>query len=335
MKKHITIPIFIPGYGCLNDCVFCNQKSITGVSKNPSSDEVREIIKTWLTSVKIGETEVEIAFFGGNFLGLSTNVQKDYLSIAEDFVKQGKISSIRFSTRPDTISENSLNAISNFSVKTIEIGVQSMDDEVLYLSGRGHTSKDSEKAAKLILQFGYTLGMQMMVGLPADTPRKSLNTALAIIKAGASQTRIYPVLVIKNTALESLYNQKKYLPLSVNDAVKQVAPLVDLFNKNQVKILKVGLHPSEAYAEGKDLIAGPYHPSFHELVLSEIWKQRFEKELLPNSLHEIEIRVNSKEINHAIGYNGSNRNWIKTQFKKVVFASDDTIPAEQFIIKPI
>ncbi len=335
MKKHITIPIFIPGYGCSNDCVFCNQKSITGVSKNPSSDEVCEIIKTWLSSINIAETEVEIAFFGGNFLGLSTKIQREYLSIAEKFVKQGKISSIRFSSRPDTITENSLNAISDFSVKTIEIGVQSMDDEVLCLSGRGHTSKDSEKAAKLILKFGYTLGMQMMVGLPGDNPQKSLNTALAIIKAGASQSRIYPVLVIKNTALETLYHQNKYSPLSINDAVKQVAPLVDLFKKNQVKILKVGLHPSEAYAEGKDLIAGPYHPSFHELVLSEIWKQRLEKELIPNSLHEFEIRVNSKEINHAIGYNGSNRNWIKMQFKKVVFTSDNNIPIEQFIIKPI
>lgn len=335
MKKHITIPIFIPGYGCSNDCVFCNQKSITGVSKNPSSDEVCEIIKTWLSSINIAETEVEIAFFGGNFLGLSTKVQKDYLTIAEDFVKQGKVSSIRFSTRPDTITEMSLKAISDFSVKTIEIGVQSMDDEVLYLSGRGHTSNDSEKAAKLILQYGYTLGMQMMVGLPGDNPQKSLNTALAIIKAGASQTRIYPVLVIKNTTLETLFHQKKYSPLSINDAVKQVVPLVDLFKKNLVKILKVGLHPSEAYAEGKDLIAGPYHPSFHELVLSEIWKQRFEKNLIPNSLHEIEIIANSKEINHAIGYNGSNRNWLKTQCKKVIFTSDDSIPVEQFILKQI
>lgn len=335
MKKHVTIPIFLPQYGCINDCVFCNQKSITGKSKNPNIHEVHNIIETWLTSIKASETEVEIAFFGGNFLGLSPKVQIDYLSVAEEFVKQGKISSIRFSTRPDTINEKSLNRISDFSVKTIEIGVQSMDDDVLTASGRGHSSESSIVAAKLIIQYGYQLGMQMMVGLPMDSIEKAYHTAEKIIELGASQTRIYPVLVLKNTPLESLYEQKKYAPLSLIDAVLQVAPLVELFKKNQVKILKVGLHPSEAYAEGKDLIAGPYHPSFHELVLSEIWKQRFEREILTISIPQFEIRVHPSEINHAIGYKGANRNWLKTRFKKVVFVSDESILKEKFTIKPI
>ncbi len=332
MKKHISIPIFIPGYGCTNDCVFCNQKTITGVAKNPSSAEVYKLIETWLTSVDTTKTKVEIAFFGGNFLGISKKSQNDYLTIAEEFVKQKKVSSIRFSTRPDTITAENLDNISNFSVKTIEIGVQSMDDEVLTASGRGHSAQDSENATKLILQYGFTLGMQTMVGLPLDNAKKSLFTAKKIIELGAKETRIYPVLVIKNTELESLYHKGLYTPLSIEEAILQVAPIVLLFNQNNVKILKVGLHPSEAYAEGKDLIAGPYHPSFHELVLSEIWKQRIQKALLNNSNKQIKILVHPKDINYAIGYGGSNRNWLKNQFDKVVFVSDENIYPDKFTI---
>ena len=325
MKKHVSIPIFLPQYGCVNSCVFCNQNTITGKTQNPSVEEIKQTIETWLTSIDKNSTYVEIAFFGGNFLGLSEKNQIEYLSIAQKYIDSQKVDSIRFSTRPDTVSEKSLSVLTPFSVKNIEIGVQSMDDEVLAKAGRGHTAQDSVNAALLINDKGYRLGMQMMVGLPGDDDEKSLNTAREIVNCGAVQTRIYPVLVLKNTELANLFLSQKYQALSIEQAIQRCAPIVSVFEDNNVKILKMGLHPSEAYASDKELLAGPYHPSFYQLVLSKIWKDKILQNIDSQSYNDITVEVHPQNINYAIGYQSENRNYLKLLYKNIRFLSNDSI----------
>lgn len=329
MKKHISIPIFLPQCGCVNNCVFCNQKTITGKTGNPSLEETTNTIDTWLTSVEQSKTYVEIAFFGGNFLGLPKSNQIDYLSLAQSYIDKGLVDSIRFSTRPDTISEESLLNLFHFSVKNIEIGVQSMDDEVLNQAGRGHTAEDSIKAAKLINEMGYQLGMQMMVGLPGDDDEKSMQTARKIAECQAIQTRIYPVLVLKNTDLADLFIAKKYKPLSIDEAIGRCVPLVEIFNQNKIKILKLGLHPSESFTSDKELLAGPYHPSFYQLVLSKIWRNKIIQVINNQKFNHLKIAVHSKNINYAIGYNSENRNYFKTLCTNLSFESNDNIDADK------
>lgn len=329
MKKHISIPIFLPQYGCVNNCVFCNQKTITGKKGNPSINEAKKTIETWLSSIDKSQTYVEIAFFGGNFLGLPESKQFEYLSLAQNYIDQGIVDSIRFSTRPDTISESSLSNLSPFSVKNIEIGVQSMNDKVLNLAGRGHTAKDSIKAAKLINKMGYQLGMQMMVGLPGDDDEKSLQTAQKIVECKAVQTRIYPVLVLKNTELADLFIAKKYNPLSIEAAIDRCIPIVEIFNQNKIKILKLGLHPSESFTSDKELLAGPYHPSFYQLVLSKIWRNKILQNFDQQNFNHLKIAVHSKNINYAIGYNSENRNYIKSLCNSLTFESNDEIPIDK------
>lgn len=329
MKKHISIPIFLPHYGCVNNCVFCNQKTITGKTGNPSLEEATKTIDTWLTSIDKSKTYVKIAFFGGNFLGLPESNQIDYLSLAQSYIDKGVVDSIRFSTRPDTIREKSLSKLSPFSVKNIEIGVQSMDDEVLNQAGRGHTVEDSIKAAKLINEMGYQLGMQMMVGLPGDDDEKSLQTAQKIAECKAVQTRIYPVLVLKNTDLADLFIAGKYKPLSIEEAIDRCVPLVEIFNQNKIKILKLGLHPSESFTSDKELLAGPYHPSFYQLVFSKIWRNKIVQIINNQKLNHLKIAVHSKNINYAIGYNSDNRNYFKTLCNNLTFESNDNIDIDK------
>ena len=329
MKKHVSIPIFLPQYGCVNSCIFCNQNTITGKAKNPSLDEIKQTIETWLTSIDKNSTYVEIAFFGGNFLGLSEKNQIEYLSIAQNYIDNQKVDSIRFSTRPDTVSEKSLSVLTPFLVKNIEIGVQSMDDEVLKKANRGHTAQDSTNAAFLIKEKGYRLGMQMMVGLPGDDDEKSLLTAQKIVKCGAMQTRIYPVLVLKNTELANLFLTQKYQALSIEQAIQRCIPMVELFEENKIKILKLGLHPSEAYASNKELLAGPYHPSFYQLVLSKMWRNKILQNIDNHNVGGFQIEVHSQNINYAIGYQSENRNYLKSLYKNISFLSNDAISKDK------
>lgn len=336
MKKHVNIPIFLPQYGCANDCIFCNQKTITGKKGNPTIEEVKDTIDLHLKTTNREKTEVQIAFFGGNFLGLPQSQQKAYLSVAQGYIDCGFVDSIRFSTRPDSISENSLDFIKAFTVKNIELGMQSMDDEVLLKAGRGHTASETVEATKLILKNGYILGLQMMLGLPGDNFGKLMQTAKNIVDLGASETRIYPVLVLKETHLEELYRRGLFQPLSIEESVEMVAKLVEFFNENNIKILKVGLHPSEAYTSEKELVAGPYHPSFYELVLTQIWKDRLKKELKTFNIEDnVLIRANKFEINSIVGHKSSNKIWLKENYPNACIKLDESFSKNEIVIEKI
>ena len=317
--RHNTIPVFIPEEACPNQCVFCNQHRIAGAECAPTVEEVVSKVNTHLLTIPAGG-EVEIGFFGGNFTGIPIKEQQAYLECVQPYIKSGRVHGIRLSTRPDYINKDILEFLKLYKVTSIELGAQSLDDEVLKLAGRGHTALQVQEAAKLIKENGYNLGLQMMIGLPGDTAEKSIFTAEEIIRLGADCTRIYPTLVIKNTELEQLYIDGKYQPLSLDEAISRVADLVPLFIEANVKILRIGLHPSEGLLDRTSLVAGPFEVAFGEMVFSEIWKRQFDTMVFPNGKRNLlTLTVANGMRNPAIGYKAMNKAMFLESFRKVAF----------------
>lgn len=317
--RHYTIPVFIPEEACPNQCVFCNQHRIAGAECAPSVEEVMRKINAHLLTIP-AEGEVEIGFFGGNFTGIPQAEQLAYLGSVQGFIDSGRVQGIRLSTRPDYITPEILNFLKQFHVTSIELGAQSLDDEVLKLAGRGHTANQVAIASQLIRDHGFNLGLQMMIGLPGDSPEKSMHTAKEIIRLGAVSTRIYPTLVIKNTELEQLYLDGKYTPLTLSEAIEQVADIVPLFVDADVKILRIGLHPSEGLLDRSSLVAGPFEVAFGEMVFSRIWNSKLSNVVYPNGKrNQLIITVANGMRNPAIGYKAINKNLLLESFRKVIF----------------
>ncbi len=329
IKKHINIPIFIPELACPFQCIYCNQRKISGQFKVPKPKEINRIIDEYLSTVFTYGTDVEVAFFGGSFTGLDLKDQEKYLKQVQPYIANGRISGIRVSTRPDYINSEILALLKAYHVRTLELGAQSMDDNVLKLSKRGHTAEDTVNASSLISEAGFSLGLQMMIGLPGDTLEKSVFTANEIIRLGADNTRIYPALVIRETKLEELYYQKKYMPLTLDEAVHWTQKLLKIFNAGNVTVLRIGLHPSEGLLSGKDLVAGPFHPSFRELVLTEIWSELFQP-LTKLSGKRIEINVAPDQVNYAVGYHGKNKKSLYKYYNNIRFNADPDLTKMEF-----
>jgi histone acetyltransferase (RNA polymerase elongator complex component) len=330
--KHFSIPIFIPELACPNRCIYCDQQKISGINKEFSIEEIIQIIENHLKTIPDKDTEIEVGFFGGSFTGIPDEKQRIYLQSIQPYIKKGVIKSIRLSTRPDYIDSAKLNLLKKYHVKTIELGAQSLDDEVLKLSARGHSVADVKNASKLILENGFDLGLQMMIGLPGDTPEKSIETAKKIIEFGASNTRIYPTIVIKGTKLEHAFLKNEYKALSINETVGIIKEIIPLFEKSNVKIIRIGLHPSEAL-NGDAYVAGPLHPSIRELVETEIWKDMllaYTKKTLNNDT--ISITVSPKAFNYAIGYQATNKRILEKYYKKVIFLKDNQLQKREFYV---
>ncbi len=337
--KHYTIPVFTPETACPFRCVFCNQQKISGHTQSPDFQEVTDIVRKHLSSFKASEKHVEVGFFGGTFTGIPADIQENYLKAVQPFLDAGEVHGIRLSTRPDYINREVLARLKKYRVTTIELGAQSLDDRVLQAARRGHTVKQVEEAAALIRAAGFDLGLQMMIGLPGDTLEKALTTAQKIIDLGASNTRIYPTLVIKETGLYQWYRQGKYKPLSVEEAVAWSKQLLLLFEKSDIRVIRLGLHPSAGLLDGSEWVAGPFHPSFRELVLTEIWYDLLvplgKKGMAQASAcaMNIEIKVPSKEINYAVGYGGKNKKMLQEYFREVKFTPDPHLYARNFKVK--
>lgn len=321
--KFFTIPIFVPELACPNRCVFCNQHTISGCHSQPDSSEVTSVIESRLATIydnaqRYDELHVEIGFFGGNFTGIDEYLQRDYLSIAYAYLEAGRVHGIRLSTRPDYITIDSIRLLQEYGVTTIELGAQSLDEAVLTLSGRGHTANDIERASNLILKNGFELGLQMMTGLPGDTPDKAIETAHKIVALGAGCTRIYPTMVIRGTELEKLWRAGNYHPQSLEDAIDLTARLMEVFEQSNVNVIRVGLHPSEDLIQGGELLAGPFHVSFRQLAETRRWKNRLTS-YTPCSDGTLTVVVPVGQMGSAIGYNGSNRDFLEQKFSKVLF----------------
>lgn len=330
--KHFNIPVFIPHIGCPFDCVFCNQKHITGVMKNVTQEQIKDIIERHLETIA-KDAYKEIAFFGGSFTGIDENLREIYLKTAYEYVKSGDVSGIRISTRPDYIDEHILNQLSEFGVKVIELGVQSMDEEVLEASGRGHSPEDVKRASKLIKDFGFSLGLQMMTGLPKDTDEKSLKTADEIISLKPDCVRIYPTLVIKDTRLEEMFESGEYKPQSLENAVGLSAKLLRKFNKEHIRVIRIALMTTDEISPGGKLVAGPFHSAFRELAESRIYYEDIGAELKEKTGKKIEIAVNPSEISKAIGNKRCNIKKFKEDFgMDIIVKGDNFIKPGEFKI---
>ncbi|MBQ8254826.1 MAG: radical SAM protein [Clostridia bacterium] len=304
-KKHINIPIFIPHLGCPNDCAFCNQRSISGRTHFDIWDVRRQIEDALSTA---GERESEIAFFGGSFTGIDRSLMTSLLDIAEEYVKAGKVGSIRLSTRPDYVDEEILDILGKYSVKTIELGIQSASDKVLTASKRGHALSDTVNACKLIRERGFNLVGQMMIGLPSSDEKSEIETAKLICELGASEARIYPIVILKNTHLVTMVENGEYTPLTESELVSRSASVLSVFRENGVKVLRIGLHSGTELNSGDEIACGYYHPAMGELVEGELYFRELEKRITAlESPKTVTVTVPRGDLSKAIGQNGRNR----------------------------
>ncbi len=312
MSRQYVIPIFVPHLGCPNDCIFCNQKSISGQMKQITEDEVEKIIEEFLNSFKEEKLYTEIAFFGGSFTGIDIDLQEKLLKIAYKYVKDKKVDGIRVSTRPDYIDKEKLKLLKKYGVKTIELGVQSTNDYILKKSKRGHNFEDVKKASKLIRRYGFTLGHQMMIGLPESTWLDELNTARDLAKLKPKIVRLYPVLVIKGTELEKEFVKGEYEPITLDQAVERCKELYYFFDKKKITVIRMGLQNTDIISNPENLnsqvVAGPYHEAFGQLVEDSIWYDRilFAIKKVNTKVAEVEIEVNPNDVNNIIGHKKEN-----------------------------
>lgn len=301
MKKHYIIPIFVPHKGCPHDCIFCNQKKITGQTETVDASFVENEIHKYLETIPGGDRIVEVSFFGGSFTGIPINEQIELLTPAKKALDEGLIDAIRLSTRPDYIDENILDMLKKYGASIIELGVQSLDKEVLLLSNRGHTVEDVYKASRLIKEWGFTLGLQMMVGLPGDTIEKDIYTAREFIKIAPNMVRIYPALVVKDTYMEYMYKKGEYTPLSVDEAVDITSRLYLEFTAYDINIIRIGLQPTESISLGGDIVSGPFHPSFRELVESKILNDMMVYLFNSQKSSNVEFAIHSRSLSKLYG----------------------------------
>ncbi len=265
MAKFKIIPIFVPHKGCPHQCSFCNQKHITGQLEEVTATSAEETIEKFLSTIDTDKFRTEIAFYGGSFTAIDTEMQNSLLDVAYRYLKSGVVKGIRLSTRPDCISYGILDNLKDHGVTEIELGVQSMCDEVLSANERGHTADDVVNAVSLIRKYDFSLGLQQMTGLFKDTFENDIYTAERIASLRPDFVRIYPTLVFNNTRLAEYYASGEYVPHTVGEAVRLCSELKKIYDKNGIKIIRLGLLMSENEAKN-NFIAGPYHPRFRELV---------------------------------------------------------------------
>jgi len=278
--RPLIIPVFIPHLGCPHRCVFCDQTSITGHENgNVSPQQVRDRIAEFLGFEVRHRGPVEVAFYGGNFLGLPMSHRESILDVAQGFVENGKASGIRFSTRPDTVTGESLKSLACYTVCVVEVGAQSMDDAVLTLSRRGHTAEDTEKAVETLKSHGLSTGVQIMPGLPGDTLESMIETGRSVAELNPDFVRIYPTVVVKNTVLEKWYLSGQFKPLALAEAVEITRQLYLLFETQGISVIRMGLQTTRSLQEPGAVVAGPFHPAFGHLVHSAVFLDRAVKAL--------------------------------------------------------
>ncbi len=311
--RHCNIPIFVPHTGCPHDCAFCNQKKITGQSTTTTPETAREIIEEHLKTAE-ADSEVQIAFFGGSFTGIPEEEQRNLLEVANKYIKDGKVTGIRISTRPDYISKNILDMLGGYGVTSIELGVQSMCDEVLIANNRGHTAKDVTNAAGLIREYDFELGLQMMTGLYGSTPERDMETGRKIAELMPDTVRIYPTVVLGGTRLEALLEEGKYIPPSLDDTVELCSFLYELFAEKNIRVIRMGLQATDIICEKGEIKAGAYHSAFGELALSRIERRRLEELAKNCNSDSLTVYVSKNMISKTVGNKRENIKFIEEKY---------------------
>ena len=311
----MIIPFFIPHSGCPHQCVFCNQKNITGQKQPVAPSSIPGTIDAYLTTAP-EKAPVQVAFYGGSFTALPQETQKTYLEAVRPFIDSGRIESIRLSTRPDCISADILELLLAGRVRTVELGAQSLDDRVLLLSGRGHRAEDTVRAVAMLKDFGMETGVQLMPGLPGDSETIFSETVARVIALRPSFVRLYPALVIKGTPLAELYREGRYKPLSLDEATDRCSDALRKFAGAGIGVIRIGLQPTEELEKPGTILAGPYHPAFRQLVESSLLLGKM-KELLegprpPDAA--VTFFVHPRDLSAAVGQKRSNIAALKSQY---------------------
>ncbi len=304
--KHSNISIFVPHIGCPNQCSFCNQVHITGQGGKPSAESVHRDVAVAKASKNYNPQNTEIAFFGGSFTAIDSDYRRELLQAAAEYVKKGDVCGIRISTRPDAIDNGILEELKQYGVTAIELGAQSMDNEVLRSNRRGHSREAVINASRLIKAHGFSLGLQMMTGLFGDNNQKALDTARALAELTPDTIRIYPTIVLEGTYLCELYRRGEYTPQSVEEAVDLCSQLLPIFKAKNIKVIRLGLHSLDEAA----YVAGPWHPAFGELVESRSYRITAENMLKKHKNGSYTIFVNEKEISKLVGQHRSNLEYL-------------------------
>lgn len=314
-KNHYVIPIFVPHEGCPHQCVFCNQNIITGSLAKVDADFVNTTVTEYLKTMNHNDSIIEISFYGGTFTAIPISKQNELLEVALKYKRENAIDFIRLSTRPDYINDGILQNLKDYSVDIIELGVQSMDNEVLLKSGRGHTEEDVEKASILIKKYGFTLGHQIMPGLPGDNFHKDIETAEKSIKLKPDLCRIYPSLVIKNTPMEQMFINGIYKPYTLDETVKICKVLYCMYSANGINIIRIGLQPTEEINVNKDVVAGPFHPAIRELIEGSLYNDLIAEQIPKNYRGEVSIYLNNKDISKLYANKKRFFNDMKNKFR--------------------
>ena len=311
--RESIIPVFVPHLGCPNDCVFCNQRRISGSVAPATAEDVVSAIENALRLTPPG-TRRQLAFYGGSFTAIPVAEQESLLGAAVPYLERGDIASLRLSTRPDAIDGAVLRRLRSYGVETIELGAQSMSERVLALSGRGHTAADVEDAARAVKGAGFRLILQMMTGLPGADDESDVESARRIAALGPDGVRVYPTVIVRDTALCDLWRAGRYKEHTVEDAVRVCARILPVFEQAGIPVIRLGLNPTEDLSGG-DAVGGAYHPALGELVKSRIMRDRAEKILSGAKRGEQAVlRVNPRLISQLVGQHGANRAYLVERF---------------------
>ncbi len=332
--RPLIVPVFIPHAGCPHRCVFCNQSAVTGcVERLPPPGALREHVAAFLKLSGRRRGPTQIAFFGGNFLGVAEDAMQALLAEAAGCVSSGDVQGIRFSTRPDTVTTRTLKLIEPYPVHTVELGAQSMNAEVLTHSRRGHTPADTLTACRMLKNSGYEIGLQVMVGLPDDDEERLMQTGRDVAGLKPDFVRIYPTLVLAGSRLETQYRQGAYLPLPLDAAVSLTLKLYRLFRAHGIPVIRMGLQASQDISPGGSVLAGPYHPAFGHLVQCAAFLGAVRNAL--GSLHrtgaKLTLRVHPRSISRMRGLRNATIGTLQREygFERVKVSADSTLAEDE------
>ena len=297
--KQTNLSIFIPHIGCPHRCSFCDQRSISGAKKPPSADEVAQLLSQQAEHLAQRGIKAEIAFFGGSFTAIDRGYMRELLGAAKSAVERYPCyNGIRCSTRPDCIDEETVRILKDFGMTFVELGAQSMSDEVLAANERGHSAQDVRTAAQMIREGGMGLGLQMMTGLYRDTEEAVLQTAREFIALRPDTVRIYPTVILKNTRLGELFVRGEYRSFDFERTVDICAQLLRMFGQAGIPVIRLGLHAS-AEVE-RDMLGGVYHPALREICESRLFLEDI-RSALGGRKGSFTVYTDPRNISKAVG----------------------------------
>lgn len=321
MANRGTIALFIPHMGCPHACSFCDQKSISGEKEPVTPETVRKELAQAFSHSQ--PEHVEIAFFGGSFTCLPEKLMTAFLEEAKPYLMSGQAASLRCSTRPDGITPEILDILSAYGMETVELGAQSLDDNVLRINGRGHTAQDVYKAVSLLRERGFKMGLQIMTGLPGDSPESLAKTVDAVVSLRPDMLRIYPTVVVRGTALARWMEEGRFTPMGVEEAVETCAPILRRMNKENIPVIRMGLHAEQSLE--REMLGGAYHPAFRELCESRLLREDVTPVLFRHAPGPVTLLVPPQNISRAVGQKRANIAYWQERGYTVTVCGDETL----------